>query len=139
MRDLYQRLDIASTASAAEVRLALDACQHTALKAEASVVLDVQSRRDEYDRLHALLCDIGRLRSRLGLTHGLYWQGSVANDFSIPPDTARSRHDALVEKLGEAVALHGFYQRVRRCLPWLVGGGLTGLGALVVAIALGVW
>lgn len=134
MRDLYKRLGIDRAASAAEVSAAIDACQHTALKAEAAVVLDVKSRREEYDRLHALLCDIGRLRARLGLTHGSYWQGSVANDFSLAPDNERSRHDALVIKVTEAVSLHDAFLRWRRYSPWIVVGGFIAIAVTTVAI-----
>lgn len=127
MRDLYKRLGISQAASEAEITTAIEACQHTALKSEASVVLGVKSRREEYDRLHSLLCDIGRLRARLGLTHGQYWLDNVANDFSLAPDNNPSRHDALVTKLTEAVALHDRFLRWRRYSPWIIAGGFVAI------------
>lgn len=134
MRDLYKRLGVGKNASDAEIAAAIEACQHTALKSEAAVVLEGGPRREEYDRLHGLLCDLGRLRARLGLTHGHFWQGNVANDFSVAPDHECSRHDELVAKISAAVALHAIYQRWRRHLPWLVGGGLTGVAALAATL-----
>lgn len=137
MRDLYKRLGVDKQASDEEISMAIEACQHTALKSEAAVVLEGKPRRDEYDRLHGLLCDLGRLRARLGLTHGQYWRGSVANDFSIPPDNERSRHDELVIKISQAVSLLETYQRRRHYLPWLVCAGFIGVAALVIASGLG--
>ena len=125
MRDLYKRLGIGIAATEAEVESAIATCQHTTLKSEAAVVLTVKSRREEYDKLHALLREIGRLRARLGLTHGQYWQGNVANDFSLAPDNQCSRHDALVNKLTEAVALHNRFLNRRRYRPWLIAGIAT--------------
>ncbi|SDL21413.1 hypothetical protein SAMN05661010_01087 [Modicisalibacter muralis] len=136
MRDLYKRLGVAKSASDSEISAAIEACQHTVLKAEAAVVLEGKPRREEYDRLHTLLCDLGRLRARLGLTHGQYWQGSVANDFSLPPDNERSRHDELVIKIGQAVSLHETCQRLRHGLPWLACAGFMTIAALVIAIGL---
>ncbi|SHE38988.1 hypothetical protein SAMN02745148_00324 [Modicisalibacter ilicicola DSM 19980] len=134
MRDLYKRLNIGPFASDEEVATAVEACQHTALKSEALAVLNVKARREEYDRLHGLLCDIGRLRARLGLTHGANWQGDVANDFSLKPDVERSRHDHLMEKLSQAAALYDTYQRWRRHCPWIVAGGFATITLLTLGI-----
>ncbi|GHC33973.1 hypothetical protein [Aidingimonas halophila] len=120
MRDLYQRLGIDRQAGTDDIRQAIDACDHNALKTDASTVLEVPSRREEYDRLHATLTDIGCLRARLGLTHGPYWRDSVANDFSLPPDTSRPLHEVLLSRIGEAVMLHNRWRRYRG--PWLIGG-----------------
>ncbi|HET8789850.1 MAG TPA: hypothetical protein VFM75_01440 [Modicisalibacter sp.] len=138
MRDLYKRLGVGKDASDTEISAAIEACQHTALKSEAAVVLEGKPRREEYDRLHGLLCNLGRLRARLGLSHAQYWQGSVANDFSIPPDNERSRHDELVIKISQAVTLHELYQRLRYGFPWLACIGLMSVIALAIAIGLGV-
>ena len=134
MRDLYKRLNIDPLASHAEVAAAIEACRHTALKTEAVAVLNVKARRDEYDRLHGLLCDIGGLRARLGLTHGANWQGDVANDFSLKPDIERARQDILTDKLTRAAALHDTYLYWRRRCPWIVAGGF----AVVTLLTLGV-
>ncbi|MEC9482221.1 MAG: hypothetical protein UMU75_02705 [Halomonas sp.] len=134
MRDLYKRLGIAPEATDADILAAIDGCQHTALRSEASVVLGVKSRRDEYDRLHGLLCDIGRLRARLGLTHGQYWLDSAANDFSLDPDGHRSRHDALVAKVTEAVALHDTFLRWRRASPWIIAAGFAVITTATLAV-----
>ncbi|MDR5906967.1 hypothetical protein [Franzmannia qiaohouensis] len=130
MRDLYKRLGLSPDASKEAIRTAIDTCQHSALKADAQMVLQVESRRDEYDALHTTLCDIGLLRARLGLTHGAYWQDSVANDFSLPPDSARSRHEELVERLSHAASWHNRWRAWHA--PWLIAG-LFSLGVLAGA------
>lgn len=130
MRDLYKRLGISPQATESDIHTAIEACGHSALKADAKAVLSVKSRREEYDALHATLRDIGLLRARLGLTHGRYWQDSVANDFSLPPDNTCSRHDELVGRLTHAVTLHNRWQRWRG--PWLMAG-LLALGIMLGA------
>ncbi|EPC02708.1 hypothetical protein L861_10205 [Litchfieldella anticariensis FP35 = DSM 16096] len=130
MRDLYKRLGITPQASDSDIATAIEACEHTALKADARTVLSVKSRREEYDALHATLCDIGLLRARLGLTHGRYWQDSVANDFSLPPDNTCSQHDELIGRVTHAVTLHNRWQRWRG--PWSMAG------LLAVGIMLGI-
>ncbi|MYL23152.1 hypothetical protein GLV89_05020 [Halomonas alkaliantarctica] len=113
MRDLYQRLTLPPNATPQELRRAIEACQHSALKQDAEAVLALPERRDAYDELHATVSDIGRLRSRLGLSHGAHWQGNVANDFSLPPDNAISRHDELVDRVSHAVTLYNRWRRFR--------------------------
>ncbi|GAB2803178.1 hypothetical protein GCM10027040_34310 [Halomonas shantousis] len=136
MRDLYKRLGIDADAPAPRITASLDSCPNAALKADAMAVLSVSSRRDDYDALHRTLYDIGRLRARLGLTHGEYWQGSVANDFTAPADSRVSRYDDLTVKITRAVRLHNALCGWRRRLPWLAGTGalLATLGAVLVQI-----
>lgn len=113
MRDLYQRLDLPPDASQQAIAKAIEHCQHNALKQDAAAVLGIPEHRLAYDQLHATLSDIGQLRSRLGLTHGAHWQGSVANDFSLPPDQTRSCQDDLVERVSRAAMLYNRWQRFR--------------------------
>ncbi|MFY0990044.1 hypothetical protein [Halomonas sp. C05BenzN] len=131
MRNLYQRLGLAPDASEAEITAAIERCEHTALKADACTVLEVDSRREEYDALHTTLSDIGRLRARLGLTHAPYWREGPADDFSLPPDTRGARHDELMQRLTQAALLHNRWQRLRG--PWLAAtlfafGIMLGMG-----------
>lgn len=135
MRNLYQRLGLDPGASEAEVTSAIERCEHTALKADARTVLEVDSRREEYDALHITLSDIGRLRARLGLTHAPYWRDGPADDFSLPPDTHGSRHDELMRRLTHAALLHNRWQRLRG--PWCVAG-LLALGVML-GVALCHW
>ena len=83
MRDLYQRLALSPDANDHQINSALARCPNSALRQDATSVLAVAPHRETYDTLHHTLSDIGRLRARLGLTHGAHWQGDVANDFSL--------------------------------------------------------
>ncbi|QJQ96220.1 MULTISPECIES: hypothetical protein [Halomonadaceae] len=130
MRDLYKRLGVDRRASEGDITTAIEACQHATLRADARAVLEVKSRREEYDALHATLCSIGLLRARLGLTHGPHWLDSAANDFSLPPDETRSPYDDMVHRVSHAVALHDRWQRWH--IPWLMPG-LVVLGILLGA------
>ncbi|MEA2117997.1 hypothetical protein [Halovibrio sp. HP20-50] len=118
MRDLYQRLAVSPEANDQEIKRAVANCQHSALRQDAESVFAVAERRDVYDTLHDTVSDIGRLRARLGLSHGSHWQGDVANDFSLPPDHAISRHDELVDRVSHAVSLYNRWRRLRA--PWLL-------------------
>lgn len=129
MRDLYKRLGVEPTADETTIGAAIDACDNSALKTDAATVLNVGTRREAYDGLHGMLSELGRLRARLGLTHGAHWLGSVANDFSLTPDLAQSRHDALVAKLDAAVAGQTRLVRWRRSMPWLIITGFTLIAA----------
>ncbi|MBZ9557702.1 MULTISPECIES: hypothetical protein [unclassified Modicisalibacter] len=120
MRDLYKRLGVPADADSRTIDAAIEACRHTALKHDAEAVLGVDARRDHYDRLHRRLSDIGRLRSRLGLTHAPHWQGDVANDFSLPPDIADSRHQQLTAKVDALVNAQTTLTRWRYRLMWLI-------------------
>jgi len=118
MRDLYQRLAVAPEANDQEIHHAVASCQHSALRQDAEAVFAVAARREVYDTLHDTVSDIGRLRARLGLSHGAHWQGDVANDFSLPPDHAISRHDEMVDRVSHAVSLYNRWRRLRA--PWLL-------------------
>ena len=139
MRDLYQRLALTPDANDQQIKSAVARCPNSALRQDATSVLAVPPHRETYDTLHHTLSDIGRL----GLTHGAHWQGDVANDFSLPPDHAISRHDELVDRVSHAVSLYNRWRRLRG--PWLliavftVGAGIgLALGfALSVGLGLG--
>lgn len=120
MRNLYQRLGLTPDASDREISEAIAQCDHNALKTDARTVLEVESRREEYDALHATLSDIGRLRARLGLTHAPYWRDGPADDFSLPADTLGSYHDEWMQRLSTTARWHNRWQRLRG--PWLAAG-----------------
>lgn len=139
MRDLYQRLAVSPEANNQAIKQAVANCQHSALRQDAEAVFAVAERREAYDALHSTVSDIGQLRARLGLSHGAHWQGDVANDFSLPPDHAISRHDELVDRVSHAVSLYNRWRRFRG--PWLLIAVFTtgtGIGlALGLALCLG--
>lgn len=137
MRDLYRRLALSPDANDAALREALARCPNSALRRDAEAALSIPAHRERFDALHATVSDVGQLRARLGLVHGAHWQGDVANDFSPPPDSVRSRHDALFARLDEAVTLYNRWQRLR--VPWLliaIAVLAAGVG-LVLGLALG--
>jgi hypothetical protein len=139
MRDLYQRLAVSPEANDQDIKHAVASCQHNALRQDAEAVFAIAERREAYDTLYDTVSDIGRLRARLGLSHSAHWQGDVANDFTLPPDHAISRHDELVDRVSHAVSLHNRWHRLRG--PWLLiavfatGAGI-GIG-LGLALCLG--
>lgn len=137
MRDLYQRLSLAPDADEAAIRHALSRCDNSALRQDGEAVLNEPERRAEYDKLHTTLSDIGRLRARLGLSHGTHWQGNVANDFSLPPDNAISRHDELVDRVSHAVSLYNRWRLWRGSWSFvaMIAAG-AGIG-LAIGLALG--
>ena len=139
MRDLYQRLAVSPEANEQEISQAVASCQHSALRQDAEAVFTVAERRETYDTLHDTVSDIGKLRARLGPSHGAHRQGDVANDFSLPPDHAISRHDELVDRVSHAVSLYNRWRRLRG--PWLliaVFAAGAGIGiALGLALCLG--
>lgn len=139
MRDLYQRLAISPEANDQEIQHAVARCQHSALRQDAEAIFSVAERREAYDSLHNTVSDIGRLRARLGLSHGAHWHGDVANDFSLPADHATSPHDELVDRVSHAVSLYNRYRRLRG--PWLfIAVFATGAGiglALGLALCMG--
>lgn len=77
----------APNANEQQIDTAVARCPNSALRQDATSVLTVTPHRETYDALHGTLSDIGRLRARLGLTHGAHWQGDVANDFHCLPTT----------------------------------------------------
>ncbi|AYF32590.1 hypothetical protein CUU95_01575 [Vreelandella alkaliphila] len=137
MRDLYQRLTLTPDASDQEINSAVARCPNSALRQDAETVLGVAEHRDAYNKLHKTVSDIGQLRARLGLTHAAHWQGDVANDFSLPPDHAISRHDELIDRVSLAVSLYNRWRRFKG--PWLLFALFT-IGAsigLAFGLALG--
>ncbi|KFF47957.1 hypothetical protein GY26_17465 [Gammaproteobacteria bacterium MFB021] len=123
MRDLYLRLGVSPTASAEEIERAIRDCANQSLKADAQAALGSPERRAEYDEMHQLLGDIGRLRAGLGLTHAPHWHGDAANDFS-PPGAPTTRQAQLTRKLDVALQQ---YQRRRPRRLWLAVAVSVGL------------
>ncbi|MBF8223939.1 MULTISPECIES: hypothetical protein [Halomonadaceae] len=130
MRDLYRRLGVPPDSDGETLSRAIAACEHRTLRRDAEAVLVEAEHRREYDALHATLGDIGRLRSRLGLTHGAHWRDGLADDFSAPADLAGSHHEALMRRLSQAALAH---DRWRRGRALGLGLGLFLLGLLAGA------
>jgi hypothetical protein len=82
------------------------------------------------------LTGIGLLRARMGLSHAPYWNGSVANDFSISADDEYARYAELKVKVARAVRVHDTWQQVRRMMLWSGGISLvTGAGVALLVFA----
>ncbi len=136
MRDLYRRLNIHVSANDAGIARAIARCENQAVKTDAEDVLRVESRKREYDQLYGTLTGIGLLRARMGLSHAPYWNGNVANDFSISADGEYARYAELKVKVARAVRVHDTWQQVRRGMLW--GGGIslaTGVGVALLVFA----
>lgn len=99
MRDLYSRLGIEPKASEQEIQKAIASCGNAALSEDANTVLLVPSRRQNYDRVHATLRDVGALRAHLGLNHSDNWKTPESNDFTTDPAHGLSMYDELLEKI----------------------------------------
>ena len=99
MRNLYSKLNVHPAASPEEIRVAIDTCSNASVRADAKAVLLNKVRRQTYDRLNALLTDIGNLRASLGLSYAENWQGEEAIEY-IPTSEAKcSRYEEFVQKL----------------------------------------
>lgn len=133
MRDLYRRLGIAKHATPKTIFRAAERCDNHSLKADAMCALGDPARRRDYDDLHALLSDLGRLRAGLGMTHAPHWQGDAANDFSPAPERIVARQELLTNKL--EIALRRHQTRWRRG-AWIT---LTITISLSAAYAAGRW
>jgi hypothetical protein len=96
MRDLYARLSLRPTASAAEIKAAITACPHAELRSDAVAVLLHAERRRTYDELHATLTRIGGLRASLGLVQTRLWHGH--RDFDGEVTGTGSRYGEFVRK-----------------------------------------
>ena len=96
MRNLYARLSLAPTASAAEIKAAITACPHAELRSDAAAVLLHAGRRRTYDQLHATLTTIGGLRASLGLVPTRLWQGQ--RDFDGEITGSGSRYGEFIRK-----------------------------------------
>ena len=96
MRNLYARLSLTATASAAEIKAAITACPHAELRSDAAAVLLQAGRRRTYDQLHATLTTIGGLRAPLGLAPTRLWQGQ--RDFDGEITGSGSRYGEFIRK-----------------------------------------
>lgn len=96
MRNLYARLSLPPTASAAEITAAITACPHAELRSDAAAVLLNAGRRRTYDQLHATLTEIGGLRASLGLVPTRLWQGQ--RDFDGEVRGSGSRYGEFIRK-----------------------------------------
>ena len=82
MRDLYRRLELEPTATAEEISAALEKLPKG--KPGASILLD-EEKRELYDRTHATLKLIARLRFNLDLDKSDTWFLHEFPDFAIMP------------------------------------------------------
>ena len=106
MRNLYARLSLPPTASAAEIKAAITACPHAELRSDAAAVLLHAVRRRTYDQLHGTLTKIGSLRASLGLVPNRLWQGQ--RDFDGEVTGNSSRYGEFIRKRDLMVAARRF-------------------------------
>ena len=67
----------------------------------AKEVLLISRRRQNYDRVHAVLTDIGALRAQLGLNHGDNWRSPESDDFTRNSVGVCSEYDSLLAKIDQ--------------------------------------
>ncbi len=138
MKDLYFHLGINPKSSAGEVAAALD------LKPEMRVYAPIllhEKQRSLYDRTHATLSSIGRLRQRLGLDSGDSWFLQNCPDFSPKLRSKRpSQKSAEVspqasppEKLHNVPARKGVKTKPPARTKWLVPVALA-ITAIVLLV-----
>jgi len=96
MRNLYARLSLSPTASAAEIKAAITACPHAELRSDAEAVLLHAGRRRTYDQLHGTLTKIGGLRASLGLVSTRLWKEQ--RDFDGEVTGTGSRYGEFIQK-----------------------------------------
>ena len=106
MRNLYARLSLPTTASAAEIKAAITACPHAELRSDAAAVLLHAGRRRTYDQLHATLTKIGSLRTPLGLVPTRLWQGQ--REFDGEVTGSASRYGEFIRKRDMLAAARRF-------------------------------
>lgn len=99
MRDLYTRLNVNKSASVSELERAIESCWDAKLKKDAAMVLLNPQMREAYDQAHNVLCNIGNLRSNLGLNNSSNWTGTFAADFSFPPSSTPSQLEVFRNKI----------------------------------------
>lgn len=126
MRDLYQRLGLSRTASQIDIERAINACEHQALRKDAAAALGVPTHRVQYNDLHDLMTDLGKLRAELGMTHTPYWHEDSINDFMPTAGHARSHRHELSERLEQALVYHA--RRRWHLLGLLIALAGTALG-----------
>lgn len=135
MRNLYSKLNIDPSASADEIRSAINSCSNASLRADASKILLNPERREAYDSLNSVLIDIGYLRAELGLSHTDNWQGEEASEYTQTPKNRRPLYKDFVAKIRKAnlqVKIEGFVSSFRKFIKGL------GYSAIVIALLIGI-
>lgn len=99
MRDLYTRLKVNKSASVSELERAIETCWNAKLKKDAATVLLNPQMREAYDQAHNVLCNIGNLRSNLGLNNSPNWTGAFVSDFYSPPSKTPSQLELFKQKV----------------------------------------
>ncbi len=99
MRDLYTRLNVNKSASVSELERAIESCWDAKLKKDAATVLLNPQMREAYDQAHNVLCNIGNLRSNLGLSNSPNWTGAFVSDFYSPPSRTPSQLEIFKHKV----------------------------------------
>ena len=128
MRDLYARLSLPPTASAAEIQAAITACPHAELRSDAAAVLLHAGRRRTYDQLHSTLARIGGLRASLGLVQTPLWRGH--REFDGEVTGSGSRYGEFIRKRDLMVTARRFEKEASKTAPPLT----KRIGALAASL-----
>ena len=128
MRNLYARLSLPPTASAAEIQAAITACPHAELRSDAAAVLLHAGRRRTYDQLHATLTRVGGLRASLGLVQTPLWRGH--REFDGEVTGSGSRYGEFIRKRDLTLTARRFEKQAFKAAPPLT----TRIGALAASL-----
>lgn len=99
MFNLYKRLDISPDSSSEEIMAAINNCENSLIKKDATEVLLYPGRKRTYDQIYQELCNIGQLRANLGLNHTDNWQSIIAIDFTQQSNTHKPKLEELNHKI----------------------------------------
>jgi hypothetical protein len=97
-KDLYKLLGLPMDASAEDIAARLEGLDDPDAAEDVRAILGDPLRREAYDRCHAALLLIGRLRAELGLTRTVHWSAREFADYL--PDRP-DRPDRPVQNAGD--------------------------------------
>ena len=131
MKDFYAAMGLSADAADDTIRTAL-AKAPADMRADAEFILLDPRRRAVYDRNHALLTTIGRLRAHLGLSYTRFWARHEYKDFwtELAPTSQQPKGKRV-----DAALIAGAFAAVGRQGRKHVTRGSNWLIALMVAIA----
>jgi hypothetical protein len=138
MKDLYKRLGVPPTASAAEIGTAIAAADDREMREAAEFILLAPRRRAVYDRNHRVMTMIGQLRARLAMGLRPFWSHGNHLDFTFPFGTTGGRGVRDPMSVIGATGGHEHGRGRRRTHVW-VAWGLVLVAVVLIALVVRGW